>query len=50
MDVHDKTWLAISRGKKRVTNECDEILSCNGLAAAAVGRRQVVVQGSRPKR
>ena len=24
MDVHDKTWLPISRWKKRVTNEGDE--------------------------
>jgi len=49
MDVHDKTWLAISRGKKRVTSERDEVLSRTGLAATVVGRRRVVVRGSRPK-
>ena len=27
MDVHNKTWLAISRGKKRVTSERDKVLS-----------------------
>jgi len=50
MDVHDKTWLAISRGKKRVTSERDEVLSRTGLAATVVGRLRVVVRGSRPKR
>jgi len=50
MDVHNKTWLAISHGEKRVTSERDEVLSRTGLAATVVGRRQVVVQGSRPKR
>ena len=43
MDVHDKTWLAISRGKKRVTSERDEVLPRTGLAATVVGRRRVVV-------
>ena len=50
MDVHDKAWLAISRGTNRVTSESDEVLSRTGLAATVVGRRRVVVQGSRPKR
>jgi len=50
MDVHDKTWLAISRGKKRVTSERDEVLLSTGLAATVVGRRRVVVRGSQPKR
>jgi len=49
MDVHNKTWLPISRGKKQVTSEPDEVLSRTGLAATVVGRRRVVVRGSRPK-
>jgi len=48
--VHDKTWLALSRGKKCVSSERDEVLSRTGLAATVVGRRRVVVRGSRPKR
>ena len=50
IDVHDKTWLAISRGEKCVTSERNEILSRTGLAATVVSRRRVVVRGSRPKR
>jgi len=45
MDVHDKTWLTIRRGKKRVTSERDEVLSRTGLVAAVVGLRRVVVRG-----
>jgi len=46
MDVHEKNWLAISRGKKRVTSEHDEVLSHTGLATTVVGCRRVVVRGS----
>jgi len=50
MDVHEKTWLPIIRGKKHVTSERDEVLSRTALATTVVGRRRVVVRGSRPKR
>ena len=46
MDVHEKTWFAISREKKRVTSERDEVLSrtdwssrnCSGPSSGSCSR------------